>query len=271
MTQHSTVTGTAAGESWSIGEVARMAHVTTRTLRHYDAVGLVPPAATAPDGTRLYDREQLERLQQVLLLRDLGLGLPLIAEVLAARAGVDAVAVLERHGEWLQAEHARLGRLMGTVSATIEAMREGEEMPAEELFTGFEHNPYEAEARERWGDDAVDDAARRMSGWSPDDAEKARTGQAQVHAGMARLKREGVPVDDPRAQELVRLHYEVTCLFWTPDAQAYRGLGQMYVDDERFRATIGGGDDSVVAYLRDAMDVFAATSLHPEPEPPDAS
>jgi len=53
-------------------------------------------------------------------------------------------------------------------------------MPAEELFAGFEHDPYEAEARERWGDDAVDGAARRMSGWSPEDAEKARTVSGQA-------------------------------------------------------------------------------------------
>ena len=62
-------------------------------------------------------------------------------------------------------------------------------------------------------------------------------------------------------QELVQLHYEVVSLFWTPDAAAYNGLGRMYVDDERFRRTIGGGNDELVAYLRDAMAVYAETRL----------
>jgi MerR family transcriptional regulator, thiopeptide resistance regulator len=55
--------------SWSIADVARMSNVTARTLRHYDAIGLLPPAWTAAGGRRYYEREQLLRLQQVLLLR----------------------------------------------------------------------------------------------------------------------------------------------------------------------------------------------------------
>jgi MerR family transcriptional regulator, thiopeptide resistance regulator len=82
-----------------------------------------------------------------------------------------------------------------------------------------------------------------------------------VHEGLAPLLADGVPVDDPRVQELVGLHFETTSLFWTPDAAAYRGLGQMYVDDERFRANIGGGNDALVEYLRDAMVVYAGANL----------
>ena len=134
-------------------------------------------------------------------------------------------------------------------------------MAAERMFEGFEHNPYEAEARERWGDEAVDASYERMKGWTPADAEKARTGYERVHSGLAPLLAAGVPVDDPRVQELVQLHYEVISLFWTPNAMAYRGLGQMYVDDERFRRNIGGGNDELVGYLRDAMAVYADTRL----------
>ena len=53
----------------------------------------------------------------------------------------------------------------------------------------------------------------------------------------------------------------MTSLFWTPTAEAYRGLGQMYVDDKRFSRTIGGDDDSVAVFLRDAMNVYADERL----------
>ncbi len=247
--------------SWSIAEVARMSGVTSRTLRHYDAIGLLPPSRVADHGRRYYDEEQLLRLQQILLFRELGLTLEAIGEVLERQSRSSTVEVLQRHREWLLVERRRLRRLVRTVEATITTIEEGGEMSGEKIFEGFEHNPYEAEARERWGDEVVDASKRRMQGWSAEEAEQARTAYTRVHEGLAPLLADGVPVDDPRVQELVRLHFETTSLFWTPDAAAYRGLGQMYVDDERFRANIGGGNDALVEYLRDAMVVYAGANL----------
>jgi MerR family transcriptional regulator, thiopeptide resistance regulator len=247
--------------SWSINEVARMSKVTSRTLRHYDAIGLLSPERVAGNGRRYYGEEQLLRLQQILLLRDLGLGLDDIADVLERQSRTSTVEVLRRHRGWLLQERSRIARLVRTVETTIDNLVKGGEMAAEKLFEGFEHNPYEAEARERWGDEAVDASYRRMQGWTEADAEKARTGYVRVHEGLAPLHAAGVAVDDERVQELVQLHFEVTSLFWTPNAEAYRNLGQMYVDDERFRQSVGGGNDELVAYLRDAMAVYADRRL----------
>lgn len=247
--------------SWSIGEVARMSSVTSRTLRHYDAIRLLQPAWVAEGGRRYYEREQLMRLQQILLLRSLGLGLDRIADVLAQPTPATTVAALSSHRDWLVEERRRLARLIRTVETTIETIEKGEDMPREEIFQGFEHNPYEAEARERWGDGAVDASKERIKGWSEADAERARTGLDRAHEGLTPLLDGNVPVNDDRVQELVDEHYRVVSLFWTPDAQAYRGLAQMYVDDERFRRNIGGGNDAEVAYLRDAMVVYADCRL----------
>lgn len=247
--------------SWSINEVARMSKVTSRTLRHYDAIGLLTPARVAGNGRRYYDREQLLRLQQILLLRDLGLGLGAIAEVIERQSRTGTVEVLRRHRDWLRQERERLGRLARTVEATIDNLEKGGEMAAEKLFEGFEHNPYEAEARQRWGDEAVDASYERVRGLSAADAERARTGYTRVHEGLAPLLAAGVPADDERVQQLVDLHYQVTCLFWTPNREAYRNLGRMYVDDERFRRNIGGGNDALVEYLRDAMAGYADSRL----------
>lgn len=234
-----------------------MAKVSSRTLRHYDGVGLLTPAWTAPDGRRHYGRAELLRLQRILLLRELGLGLGDIAAALAVEDARDEVSVLVEHRHRLLAERERLLRLARTVESTIESMRKDGDMSAEKLFEGFEHNPYEAEARERWGDQAVDASTERMRTWTPEQAELARSGYPEVHEGMAVFLAAGVPVDDPRVQELVAKHHRITSLFWTPDAEAYRNLGQMYVDDERFIRTIGGPD--VAAYLRDAMAAYART------------
>jgi DNA-binding transcriptional MerR regulator len=246
--------------SWSIAEVARMSRVTSRTLRHYDDVGLLTPSWVAADGRRHYGRAELMRLQRILLLRELGLGPTAIADVLRRQDGRGTVEVLLRHRDWLLAERRRLMRLARTVETTIESVRkEDVGMSAEQLFEGFEHNPYEAEARERWGDEAVDSSYERIRGFTPEQAELARTGYPRVHEGMAALLADGVPVDDPRVQELVALHHRITSLFWTPSPQAYRNLGQMYVEDERFARNMGGGE--VAAYLRDAMDAYAEANL----------
>ena len=134
-------------------------------------------------------------------------------------------------------------------------------MAAERMFEGFEHNPHEAEARERWGDEVVDESWRRLRALDGDDADLAKNGFQRVHEGLAPLLAAGVPVDDARVQELIALHCRVLRLFWEPDAESYRNLGVIYVEDERFRRNIGGGNDALVEYLRDAMDVYATTAL----------
>ena len=247
--------------TWSIVEVARLSGVTSRALRHYDAIGLLPPAHVGSGGRRYYDAPELLRLQQILVLRELGLGLDAVAEVLARTSGQDAVVVLRHHHERLLAERDRLDRLAATVAATITHIDEGGDMAADKIFEGFRHNPYEAEARERWGDAALDESNRRVAAMSQDDAERVTATYTRVHAGLAALRQAGVEVTDPRVQALVAEHYGVVSMFWTPDAAAYTGLGRMYVEDERFRANIGQGDDALVAYLRDAMAVYAERSL----------
>lgn len=246
---------------WSIADVARTSGVTSRTLRHYDAVGVLAPAWVAADGRRYYEQAELLRLQQILLLRRLGLGLADIARVLERQSAAGTVDALRRHRDRLIEERRRLDQLVGTVETTITELEKGAEMAPEKIFKGFERNPYDAEARQRWGDEAVDGAQQRMQGWSSDDAERARTGYAAVHEGLAPLLAAGVDVNDERVQRLVDEHHRVTCLFWTPTEESYRGLGQTYVEDERFRENIGGGNDALVRYLRDAMAVYADNRL----------
>ncbi len=100
-----------------------------------------------------------------------------------------------------------------------------------------------------------------MRGRSADQATQARSGFAAASSALAALRADGVSVAAAQVQEVVDEHYRWVCLFWTPSRDAYRGLADLYVDDDRFRQNIGQGDDALVDYLRDAMKAYADARL----------
>ena len=134
-------------------------------------------------------------------------------------------------------------------------------MTAKDMYAGFDNSRYEAEARERWGDRAVDRSNAAWERLGPEGQEAFRREGQEVGEGLADLLRQDVPVEDPRVQELVARHHAQIAVFWTPTAEAYRGLGQMYVDDPRFTATYDAVAPGLARYLCAAMDRFAATRL----------
>src|SRR4051794_27249436 len=141
----------------SIKQAAKTAGVTSRTLRHYDAIGLLKPLETAHDGRRFYGESELLRLQHILVLRELGVDLATTARVLDG-APNDALELLKDHLAALTKERDRFARLAATVSSTVEHIEKGTPMTIDEMFAGFVHARYEPEARERWGDAAVTNA-----------------------------------------------------------------------------------------------------------------
>lgn len=249
-----------SGRTWDTGTLARLSGVTSRTLRHYDAIGLLRPVAVAPGGRRLYGHEELLRLQQVLVLRELGVDLGTVARALDEGSG-RRLEMLREHHERLTAERDRFDRLAATVASTIESLERGQDMAAKDLYAGFDNSQYEAEARERWGDDTVDRSNDVWGRMGPEGQAAHHAEHEAVSRGLAALSAESVPVTDERVQSLVARHHAWVSRFWTPTAEAYRGLGQMYVDDERFAATYDAFGPGLAVYLRDAIDRFAATRL----------
>lgn len=143
---------------WSIQDLARSAGTTSRTLRHYGDVGLLTPSRVGSNGYRYYDQESLVRLQRILLLRELGLGLPAIAEVLEGQR--DTASALRTHLVLLKQERQRLGRQIESVRTTLRKTEGGEQLVAEEVFDGFDHTQYEQEVTERWGREAYEQGDR---------------------------------------------------------------------------------------------------------------
>jgi DNA-binding transcriptional MerR regulator len=248
--------------AWSIAEVSRMAGVTSRTLRHYDEIGLLSPAYAAANGYRYYEQDELLRLQQILVLRELGVGLPEIGRILDEQT--DRIAALREHHKRLLAERDRLSTLAATVARTIDelggTMSEVRINRPENLFEGFEQSQYDEEARERWPEQYAA-AQHHAAALTEEETERIQRESTAAMIRMAELMAAGTPADDEAVQAEVHEHYLALCRFWTPNAQAYTCLGRMYVDDGRFTATYDKIAVGLAAYYRDAIALYARTRL----------
>ncbi|MBK4348535.1 MerR family transcriptional regulator [Lacisediminihabitans changchengi] len=245
---------------WSIQQIARLSGTTSRTLRHYGQLGLLAPSRIGANGYRYYDAASLVRLQRILLLRDLGLGLPAIGELLSGQT--DDADALGAHLRWLRQEKDRLDRQIGTVESTIEKLRTGEGLMAEEALDGFDHTVYRDEVEERWGAKSYADGDRWWRGMSDGERARWRERQDSLLTGWREAAASGIPVGSEGAQALARRQFDwLSGIPGLPavDREYFVGLGDMYVADERFAANYGGVDGAT--FVRDAMRIFADREL----------
>ncbi|MFF8960470.1 MerR family transcriptional regulator [Streptomyces sp. NPDC014894] len=247
---------------WSIQEIARRAGTTSRTLRHYGELGLLEPSRVGRNGYRYYGPEALVRLQRILLLRELGLGLPAIAEVL--RGQRDTAVALRAHLGLLEQERERIGRQIASVRTTLHKTERGEELMAEDVLDGFDHTRYEREVTERWGKEAYQRGDQWWRSLGEPERRAYQREQTAVAEDFARALAAGLDAGGEEAQEIARRQYVWLSAMGAPSKSHFIGLGEMYVTDERFAAHYDRHGEGVAAFVRDAMRVFGERNLTDE-------
>ncbi len=245
---------------YTVHQLATLAGISVRTLHHYDEIKLLSPARGA-NGYRLYGEPELLRLQQILFFRELELPLEEIAAILA-QPDFDVAKALKEHRVKMELKRERLAGLIVTIDKTLAKVAGEREMTDEELFDAFfeEHmekheKEYAREAEERWGNtEAYKQSVERTKHLTKDDFKRiAREGDALMKEIAASI--ESGPASE-QTQELIARHYESLRTFYDPSFEMYRGLGQMYVDDPRFRAYFEKYDARLPEFMRDAMRVY---------------
>jgi DNA-binding transcriptional MerR regulator len=242
-----------------VGEVARLAGVSVRTLHHYDAVGLLQPSSRSGAGYRRYAPSDLERLQEVLLWRRLGFSLDAVAAALDD-PGHDRVAALLRQRDLLEQRRQQLAAVRALVDRTLASMNGGTTMSDAELFDGLDpvewnERTHGEEVGERWGDtDAYRESSRRTAQYTAEDWQQIQAEGEAVEAGLAALLTDGVLAEDPRAMDLAEQHRRhIDRWFYPCSYEMHVGLGDMYVADPRFEAHYEARTPGLAAYVRDAV------------------
>jgi len=245
----------------SVGDVARLAGVTVRTLHHYDEVGLLRPGARSPAGYRVYDDGDLVRLQQILGYRELGFALDAIAEILDDPR-LDQVEHLRRQHALLTDRIGRLQQQLAAIEKTLEARQMGIYLDPDEMFEvfgDFDPAEHEAEAQEWWGDtDAYRESQRRTSSYTKDDWLQIKAEGEAIDRRLLRAMQAGLDPNSPEAMDAAEAHRaSITRWFYVCDYDVHRGLADMYVADPRFAAHYDDRAAGLAAFVRDAVHANA--------------
>ena len=248
--------------SYSVSQIARLAGVSVRTLHHYDQIGLLSPAERSGAGYRRYGDDDLRRLQQVMFYRELGFALSDITDLISD-PDAEPAEHLRRQRALLLARLERTRRLVTAVERAMEADKLGIALTPEERLEVFgAHDPadFADEVTQRWGDtDAYRQSRRRTTAYGKQDWLAIKAEAEQISAAFAAAQAAGEAPGSAVAMDAAERHRQhIARWFYDCPPEMHRGLGEMYVTDERFAANYESVAPGLAAYIRDAFAANAA-------------
>lgn len=235
-----------------------MAGVSIRTLHYYEEIGLLVPTGRTDAGYRLYTDDDLLRLQQILIGRELGLPLEQIRRLLYDLAFNRREALLVQKKQ-LQQRAKRTAAMIAAVDAALDVLQSGgEEM--ERIFQGCDPAKYDAEAQERWGDtDAYKEAARRTKRYTKEDSALHRAEQEAIYRDAAELMKAGQNPSEPAAVAVAERHRLLIDRWFYPcSPETHHGLASLYESDPRFAAGMDAHATGLTAFLVAAIRANAS-------------
>lgn len=248
---------------YSVKKLADLTGVSVRTLHLYDKIGLLKPQVRTEAGYRLYGEKELLLMQQILFYKELGFPLQEIIAILHD-PDFDLVQALESHREVLLGRRDRLATLLITIDKTIKKIIMGMTFTHEELYEGFPKGKAEEwrkEAIDKYGSQKIEKSERYLGKLGKQDFIRLKEEGKRVTSKLLKLMAEN-PASE-KVQEQIADHYEVIRKFWgthgeaDPQAEAYAGLGELYVTDERYTMENGIANPEFAEFLRKAMKQFA--------------
>lgn len=251
---------------YSINQLAKLARVSTRTLRYYDEIRLLSPKRTSSNGYRVYGQQEVDLLQQILFYRELGVPLDEIKHIIWSK-DYDGITSLQSHLSALKEKKDQIELLIGNVEKTIAASKGEITMTDKEKFEGFKQKmvkdneqQYGAEIREAYGDAVVDASNAKMMGLTAEEYDKTQALSQEINESLKAAFEQGDPSSEA-AQKVCALHKEWLGYFWNHySKEAHLGLAKTYVDDPRFKKYYDDIAEGCTEFLRDALQIYCQSA-----------
>ncbi|WP_434794040.1 HTH-type transcriptional activator mta [Terrisporobacter petrolearius] len=240
-----------------ISEVAKLTGITVRTLHYYDEIGLLKPSEITESGYRLYSKDSLETLQQILFFRELDFPLNEIKEIMT-NPNYNKREALNKQKELLVKKRQRIDSLIGLINNTIEgdnnmSFKEFDMKDIEES-----KKKYAKEVKERWGNtDAYKECEEKTNNYSENQWGAINKESSEI------LKAFGQHIDcDPGSAEVQDLvekwRNHISSSFYNCTKEILSGLGLMYINDERFQKNIDQNGEGTAQLMSKAIEIYCS-------------
>ncbi len=247
---------------YTVQKLAKLAGISSRTLRYYDEIGILKPARINSSGYRIYGKQEVDKLQLIMFYRELAFNLETIRDIVNI-PNFDEKAALKKHRLRLLEEKYRIETLLNNVEKTIAYKEEKIVMNDKEKFEGLKdkllkenEKKFGDEIREKYDEDLVKKSNERFKNMTQEDFNLLNELASQVKYYLGEAFKHRNPASD-LAQKAAELHKEWITLSWgTYDKEAHANLAQMYVDDERFKAYYDDKEKGSAEFLRDAIFIY---------------
>ncbi len=238
-----------------IKQLARISGVSIRTLHHYDAIGLLQPQKNVSNGYRIYEDYELNRLQKIMFLKELDFTLDEIKMILQSNHYDE---MFENHRKLLIEKKKRLERII----EMMDQIEGGEQKMAMDIFDTFdmsEIEKYKTEYREevenKYGKKEVEESIQKTDRYSKDDWKRITEKGNEIFQGIVKLMDRDP--SDPAVQRLLHEYRNhITENFYTCTLEIFKGLGIMYVEDDRFTKNLDKQGEGFAAYLSKSIEMY---------------
>lgn len=247
---------------YSIKEISEMAGISTRTLRYYDQIGLLSSKRENSNNYRVYNQNEIDLLQQILLYKELGLELKEIQKIISS-SDYNPLSAMENHLENLLEKQKNINLLIKNVKKTILNFKGEKTMTNDEKFLGLKQeiidkneSKYGKQVREKFGDISMDKANEQLKNMTEDQFNEIENLSNKINETLKQAKNQGDPSSD-LAQSVCKMHKDWISFYWGYyDKSAHKELANSYVEDERFKKYYENIEPGCAEFLRNALLIF---------------
>lgn len=254
-------------KKYSAKSLSKLAGVSVRTLHHYDKIGLLKPAIRTEAKYRLYGENELLRLQQILFYKELEFSLQEIMDILND-PDFNLVQALKNHKQVLITKQERILVLLNTIEKTMFNLKSKKMITDKELYEGFSKDEIKTihkESVEKYGLDVIKTSEKFLKKLSKEEVDTLKNVQKEIFRNLYNLSKNS-PESEVVQLEISR-HYKNIRQFWGTDGnnnsqkKEYKGLGKLYIEDQRFTMIEGNPQPEFARFLSESMSYFANTQL----------
>ena len=245
---------------YKINEVSKLTGVSIRMLHHYDKIRLLEPSKRTDSNYRMYNDDDIARLYQILLFKELEFPLQEIKQILDDK-DFNREEVLKAQRNLIFEKKQRLERILESIDDTIESL--GGNVMSKDNFKAFGYEEvkkhqekYKEETEKRYGkSDAYRESQGKTSKYSKNDWENIMQEAGAIYEELYKLMDKDP--SDEKVQELIeKWRNHITTNFYNCTIEIFRCLALMYVGDERFTKNIDKYGEGLAKFMSDAMNIY---------------